>query len=239
MIYNNMILKNKICILFLHYSNDDITLRNYELIKKYNPDKILYTIGFENHNLIEGSHIVSRKENYPKNDILNETCKREYWSEADLLIYDFYLNYPNLPTYLVIEWDTYCNCSLESFYGNALTLSNFSHMTYHKEILNNWHWYKQLSDSQKLIPNIGGIGPTSGLFFTKSVLSSIVNLMINNPRQYDNMFSELRLGTLLQQSGYTLNKPFLNSESYINWDYNNITFDPLKPGYYHPIKTIV
>ena len=75
-----MILKNKICILFLHYSNDDITLRNYELIKKYNPDKILYTIGFENHNLIQGSHIVSRKENYPKNDILNETSKREYWS---------------------------------------------------------------------------------------------------------------------------------------------------------------
>jgi len=67
----------------------------------------------------------------------------------------------------------------------------------------------------------------------------MVNLMINNPRQYDNMFSELRLGTLLQQSGYTLNKPFLNSESYINWNIDFITFDPSKFGYYHPIKTIV
>ena len=53
------------------------------------------------------------------------------------------------------------------------------------------------------------------------------------------MFSELRLGTLLQQSGYTLKKPFLNSESYINCNIDSITFDPLKPGYYHPIKTIV
>lgn len=234
-----MILKNRISILFLHYSVDDVTIQNYELIKKYNPDKNIYTIGFGNHNLIDGSHIVSRKESYPKNDILNITCKNQYWSEADLLIYDFYLNYPNLPTYFVIEWDTYCNCSLERFYGNALTMTNFSHMTYPSETLNDWYWYTLLSPSQKLIPNIGGIGPTSGLFFTKSVLSSIVNLMINNPRQYDNMFSEMRLGTLLQQSGHTLNKPFNTSESYINWKYDNITFNPLNLGYYHPIKTII
>jgi hypothetical protein len=118
-------------------------------------------------------------------------------------------------------------------------MSNFSHIIYPKETLNNWYWYTQLSDSQKLIPNIGGMTPTSGILFTRSVLSSMVTLIINNPRQYDNMFSELRLGTLLQQSGYTLNKPFLNSESYINWNIDSITFDPSKPRYYHPIKTIV
>ena len=32
-----MILKNKICILFLHCSNDDVTIKNYETIKKYKP----------------------------------------------------------------------------------------------------------------------------------------------------------------------------------------------------------
>ena len=234
-----MLLKNRICILFLHYLNDDVTIKHYELLKKYNPNKNIYPIGFENHNLIDGSHVVCKKESYPKNDILNKTCKREYWSEADLLIYDFYLNYPNLPVYFVVEWDTYCNCSLENFYGNALNMNNFSHIIHKKESLKTWNWYKKLTKNQKLIPNIGGMTPTSGLFFTKSVLSSMVDLMINNPRQYDNMFSELRLGTLLQQSGYTLNKPFLNSESYINWNIDSITFDPSKPGYYHPIKTIV
>jgi len=234
-----MLLKNQICILFLHYLNDDVTINHYELLKKYNPTKNIYPIGFENHNLIDGSHVVRKSELYPKNDIINKNCKKEYWTEADLLIYDFYLKYPNLPTYLVMEWDTYCNCSLEDFYGNSLNMSNFSHGIADKENLETWYWYTQLSDSQKLIPNIGGIGPKSGLYFTNNVLSSIVNLMIKNPRQYDNMFSELRLGTLLQQSGYTLNKPFLNSESYINWNIDYITFDPLKPGYYHPIKTIV
>jgi hypothetical protein len=234
-----MLLKNRICILFLHYSNDDVTIKHYELLKKYNPTKNIYPIGFENHNLIDGSHIVCKKELYPKNNILNKTCKREYWSEADLLIYDFYLNYPNLPVYFIVEWDTYCNCSLENFYGNSLNMNHFSHIIHKEESLKSWGWYKLLSENQKLIPNIGGMTPTSGILFTKSVLSSMINLMINNPRQYDNMFSELRLGTLLQQSGYILNKPFLNSESYINWNYDSITFDPLKPGYYHPIKTIV
>jgi predicted small secreted protein len=230
---------SEICILFLHYQNDNVTIQNYNLLKKNNPTKNVYSIGFENHNLIDGSHIVYRNQLYPQNKDLNSICKKEYWSEADLLIYDFYINNSNASKYLVIEWDTYCNCSLEDFYGNSLNMSNFSHGIAEKENLENWHWYTQLSDSQKLIHNIGGIGPTSGLFFTKSVLSSMVDLMINNPRQYDNMFSELRLGTLLQQSGYTLNKPFLNSESYINWNIDSITFDPSKPGYYHPIKTIV
>ena len=155
------------------------------------------------------------------------------------MIYDFYLNYPNLPVYFIIEWDTYCNCSLENFYGNSLNMNHFSHIIHKEESLKDWIWYKKLTKNQKLISNIGGITPTSGMLFTKSVLSSMVNLMINNPKQYNNMFSELRLGTLLQQSGYILTKPFFNSESYINWNIDSITFDPLKPGYYHPIKTIV
>jgi len=234
-----MLLKNRICILFLHYENNDVTINHYELLKKYNPTKNIYPIGFENHNLIDGSHVVRKSKLYPKNDIINKNCKKEYWSEADLLIYDFYLKYPNLPTYLVMEWDTYCNCPLEQFYGDALNMNYFSHCIVRKENLKNWCWYIQLSSSKKLIPNIGGIGPTSGLFFTRYVLSSIVNRILSSPRTYDNMFSELRLGTLLQQSGYTLNKPFLNSESYINCKIDDITFDPSKPGYYHPIKTIV
>jgi hypothetical protein len=63
--------------------------------------------------------------------------------------------------------------------------------------------------------------------------------MYDNPRLYDNMFSELRLGTLLQQSGYTLQKPFTESDNYINWKYENIIFDKNVNGYYHPIKTII
>ena len=77
-----MLLKNRICILFLHYQNDDITIKHYELLKKYNPTKNIYPIGFENHNLIDGSHIVCKKESYPKNDIINKTSIKKEWTKT-------------------------------------------------------------------------------------------------------------------------------------------------------------
>lgn len=235
-----MLLKNRVSILFLHYNTSDVTVNNYNLLKQYNPTKNVYPVGFSGCNLLDGSHEVNKSSTYPSNSELDLKINRPYWSEADLLIYDFYLKYPNLPVYYIFEWDTYCNCSLEEFYGDTLnSLSNFSHMTYTSNILQNWVWYQLLSDSQKLTPNIAGIGPTSGLLFTKSVLSSMVNKVLSSPRSYDNMFSELRLGTLLQQCGYILQKPFTESEKYINWKYENITFDKNIKGYYHPIKTIV
>jgi predicted small secreted protein len=82
---------SEICILFLHYQNDNVTIQNYNLLKKNNPTKNVYSTGFENHNLIDGSHIVYRNQLYSQNKDLNSICKKEYWSEADLLIYDFYI----------------------------------------------------------------------------------------------------------------------------------------------------
>jgi len=234
-----MLLKNRICILFLHYQNDDVTINHYELLKKYNPTKNIYPIGFENHNLIDGSHVVSRKQSYPKNDILNETFAKEYWSEADLLIYDFYLNYPNLSVYFVVEWDTYCNCSIEQFYQQSLNLDHFGHQICTSDGLKNWYWYEKLFESQKNLKNLGGIGPTSCLLFSNLVLSSIVKLMTKNPREYDNMFSEIRIGTLLQQSGFILKVPFVDAYKYVNCKDEYISFDPLKLGYYHPVKKLI
>jgi len=226
-------------ILFLHCSTNDVTLQNYELIKKYNPTKNVYPIGFENHDLLDDSHIVVRKQEYPNNHVLNEMYGNKYWSEADLLIYDFYLHNPNLSSYLVLEWDTYCNCSLESFYGESLYSDTFSHIIHTECNINDWYWYTMLTDEQKLIPSIGGITPTSGLLFKNVVLSQMTEKLLANPRCYDNMFSELRLGTLLQQCGYKLTTPFSDSDKYISWDFDNIVFDTSQSGYYHPIKTLV
>jgi hypothetical protein len=235
-----MLLKNRICILFLHYSNDDVTIKHYELLKKYNPTKNIYPIGFENHNLIDGSHIVCKKELYPKNNILNKTCKREYWSEADLLIYDF-IYHNNLPhdKYLIIEWDTYCNCSIEEFYGEALSKETFGH-TVHNPVEEDWNWYRDLTQGQKdNLAFFGGYTPTSGLLISKEILIKINQLILDNPRKYDNIFSELRLGSLIKIAGHSLNIPFENSENFMNWNGGKIIFDKTKNGYYHPIKTVI
>jgi hypothetical protein len=233
-----MLLKNRISIIFLHFNRSDVTLHNFELIKKYNPTKNIYPVGFSGCDLIDGSHVVNKsKLLYPTNQIFEQIDETPIeWYEADILIYDFYKSHSNLPVYFILEWDTYCNCSLEEFYGDKLNLSNFGHSIRTGEKLEDWYWYKQLTDEQKTMRDIGGIGPTSCLLFTNKLLSLMVDRITSNPRQYDNMFSELRMGTLVQQSGYILNE--INNEN-ITWNDSLLNVDKNVKGYYHPVKKLV
>lgn len=229
-------MRNNACILYLHHSTDALTVEHYNLVKKHNPDKDVYPVGFANHSLLDNSHVVFKSEKYPQNDSLNKKISSEYWSEADLLIYDFYLSNPNLPIYFILEYDTYCNCSIEKFYGHSLNMDAFSHIIHTKEDVCKWDWHAVLSDEQKKMSGLGGMSPTSGLLFKNSVLSKMLDVVLSSPRKYDNMFSELRLGTLLQQCGYILKTPFINSHHYINWNCTDVIFNLNEPGYYHPVK---
>lgn len=230
-----MILKNRISILFLHHNRSNVTLENFERIKKYNPTKNVYPVGFSNCDLIEGSHVVTKTDSlYPNNNIfLNRDEKPISWYEADILIYDFYRSNPKLPVYFVLEWDTFCNCSLEEYYSDKLYLNNFGHSVRTDDVFLNWYWYEQLTSEQKTMSNMAGLGPTSCLLFNNQVLSAMVNRVTSEPRKYDNMFSELRLGTLVQQSGFKLNQ--VDGDT-VSWSKNLINFDKNKRGYYHPIK---
>ena len=232
-----MILKNRICILFLHHNKSDVTLNNFNLIKKYNPTKNIYPIGFEGNDLIEGSHVVKNcKKTYPSNNLLFSqiNCNSIEWYEADILIYDFFKFHPNLPVYFVIEWDTYCNCSLEEFYGDKLKLNNFSNSIETGDKLKKWLWYIKLSEEQKTMDNLAGMNPTTCMLFTNKLLSLMVSRLTSNPRKYDNMFSEIRLGTLVQQCGYKLNQILDENISCVQYD---VRIN--KRGYYHPVKNII
>lgn len=228
-------------ILFTHHQIDEATLYNLKSLKKHNPNKKIYTIGFKRKNLIAGSFIVDDNQEYlPKNSSEIKSLGHSDWTQADLLIYDFvYHNKLLHDKYLIIEWDTYCNCSIEEFYGDALNKESFGHIV-HDANIENWYWFKILNENQKKsIQKFGGYTPTSGLLFSKNTLLKINDLIIDNPRKYDNMFSELRLGSLTKAAGVELDKPFLNSEKYINWSFRLIDFKKTKKGYYHPIKQII
>jgi len=232
-----MILKNHICILFLHHNTTDVTINNFNLISKYNPTKNIYPVGFAGNDLIDRSHIVKRsKDIWPSNEFLYKKIKNKPldWCEVDILIYDFFIHYPRLPIYFVLEWDTYCNCSLEEFYGNNLKLSNFANRIVTNEKLDDWVWYQHLSNDQKKINNIGGMYPTTCMMFSNKLLTSMVNNVRLTPRIYDNMFSELRLGTLVQHSGYTLNEICDENISYSEYE-----GDLNKIGYYHSVKKLI
>lgn len=244
-----------IAIFFLHHNTCDVTLHHYELLKKHNPNCKIIPTGFSWHTLMENAHVVYRNEEYPSNMYLNKILfnGKSTSSESDLCIYDTFLHNQDYKYYFVIEWDTYCNCSIVDYYGDIITkVDNFSAFmfnnipdipdTIRKTNVKEWSWYsyfntiKSAEEKNILLPYLGGTYPTSLLFYSKNALYKMVELILNNPRLYDNIQNEMRLGTLLQQSGFVLNEfgsdknQFFEQSNYKTDILNNIK------GYYHPIK---
>lgn len=228
-------------IIFTHHKNDDATLYNFNRLKQFNPDKTVYPVGFKGADLLPNSFVVDDSQQYlPKNTGRPEEPKFVYWTQADLLIYDFvYHNELIHDKYLIFEWDTYCNCSIEEFYGEALNKNTFAH-TVHNPVFERWTWYEQLSAEQRSkFDALGGYTPMSGLLFSKELLLKMKQHILDNPRRYDNVFSELRIASIAKTLGAYLDIPFPNAEKFMNWEPQLIIFDKNKAGYYHPIKDIL
>lgn len=262
--------KNKLAVLYLHHCKDDVTLHNYDRLKKFNPDVDIYPVGFEWHDLIEGSHIVHRHDELPNNNVLNNILKNGTSSESDLYLYDFFLHHQGYESYFVIEWDTYCNASIGEVYGEAMKrYDTFSAYTFtnefygpgttvlkdinglninnsHDRYVRRWSWYRYFflnlnepTEQNTLLPYLGGTYPTSLLYYKHRVLRDIVELILNNPRLYDNIQNEMRLGTILQQAGYKLNEYGADTNQFIEQENYRIDIENNIKGYYHPIKDII
>jgi hypothetical protein len=61
----------KNAIIFIHHNINPVAKYNLELIKKFNPDCDVFTVGFSWHELLPDSHIVYRTEEWPVNHRLN------------------------------------------------------------------------------------------------------------------------------------------------------------------------
>lgn len=303
--------KNNMAVLFLHHTKSDITIHNYNLLKKFNPNLSIFPVGFAWHDLMEGSHIVHRSDELPNNSILEKFLSngKSTSSESDLYIYDFFLHHQDFDSYFVVEWDTYCNASIEECYGEAMNkydtfsaniftnekpefdivnkfdlcvicdnqtdvevgtnvklrnnyidgIGQFcldcynktdktkyidvkSKRTYFKE----WSWYKyyfsqlnEPTEQKKLLPYLGGTYTTSLLYYKKQVLHDIVDLTLQNPRLYDNIQNEMRLGTLIQQAGYRLESYGSRTNQFCEMPHYRSDIKNNVKGYYHPIKEIL
>ena len=228
-----------VAVLFLHHMKSDVVMHNYELLKKFNKDVSIFPVGFEWHDLIDGSHVVRRTDELPNNYVLNKILNTGTSSESDLLIYDFFLYHQDFSSYFVFEWDTYCNCSIKDYFKDGMEMDTFSAQTFPNETVKNWSWYGFLSDSQKMMPNIGGTYPTSGLYYKRHVLTGMLDLLLNNPRVYDNIQNEMRLGTLIQQAGYKLKECGGDTIQFYEMTHYRPNIKSGVKGYYHPIKTIL
>ena len=227
----------KKAIFFLHYKNDDFTKENFNLLKKYNESWDIFPIGFSEHTLLENS-LEADKDNYPKNSLnfrsLNGT-------QADLLIYEAYRLKPNYNKYFFLEYDTIFNTSIDSFFPNiyksecctpagSIDIPDTSWIHLKRYLENNPEHIKEGECSTS--------GVTTCIHFNVNILQKIFEEVVNNKKIYNEMFSELRLGSIIKKFTKP-NKIREDINNYISWNVNNIKVDFNKKEYfYHPIRTL-
>jgi hypothetical protein len=221
-----------------------------------------------------GSHAVHRSEELPTNYVLDDILKRGSGfkgnsSESDLLIYDFFLHHQDFDSYFLVEYDTYCNCSIEEcyseafkkydmfcsqmltneFYGPGTGVIDDSKLdinTSEYRYVKRGSWYRyffskmnETTEQKKLLPYLGSASTTSLMYLKHDVLYSILELLLANPPLYNDIQNEMRLGTLIQQAGYKLTEFGGRTNDCLIQENFMRDIENKVNGYYHPKKEII
>lgn len=229
-------INNKV-IFFTHHTNTEFERINFEIVRNLNSGWDIIPIGFEGYNLLPGSTIAYR-EKYPCNYELsqkNHSNNCVDWYSADILFAEAYRHHSYYKNYFFYEYDTICNVSIDSFFDTSVPF--FSTTALYPRPNNYWNWirdYLFFKNARDIM--FGQSGVTTCVYFENSILRQYYIKLLENPYNvYDNMFSELRLGTIIGQiCNPTKSRPDI--DEYINWKdiYINANFD--RDFFYHPVK---
>lgn len=224
----------KICIILSHHYVDDTVSYRFENLKKLNPDCDIFSVGLSGYDLLSQSIVIDRNL-WPSNN--NIKIKTIDWSLGDLCLYQTYINYPNYDIYFLLEYDTAFNVPVLEFFPNIT--SQDCGMNYGPDFdVTKWYWYNEKYDP-KLISKeyLASTGPTTCLWFHNHLLSQISHELMNNVFLYNNMFSELRLGTLTKKfTNIKLNKPKIFK--YISY-LPSLIEKKQSVYFYHPCKELL
>ena len=223
-------------IFFTHHGNNSFEQINLQIVKKLNPEWDVIPIGFEGYILLEDSAVAYR-DGYPCNISLScngESTPAVDWYSADILFAEAYRQYPNYKDYFFYEYDTISNVSVDSFFDTSVPFFG-PRCVYPPP--NDWNWiksYLKFANSQKL--KFGNAGQTTCMFFQNEILKQFYTKITENHRKvYNNMFSELRIGTIVGATG-EIRKSRDDIEEYISWKDSYIKLNYERDFFYHPIK---
>ena len=227
---------NKKLVLFSHHYVDDIVIERFNNLKNLNPTWDIIPIGFEGYNLLDGS-IILNNDKFPSNQELVYFAPKYHvnWFDADLFLYEGYIQKPNYDEYFLYEYDTICNVSIESFFNTRL---DFFGSTICNPGEESWEWiklYRKHNIYNEKFKNIYSCGQTTCIYFKNHILKQCVEEVLKNNHLYNNMFSEIRCGTLVNQ--FTeLKRGMDNINKFISWNVNDISVNKNIPYFYHPVK---
>jgi len=227
---------NKKLVLFSHHYVDDIVIERFNNLKNLNPTWDIIPIGFEGYNLLDGS-IILNNDKFPSNQELVYFAPKYHvnWFDADLFLYEGYIQKPNYDEYFLYEYDTICNVSIESFFNTRLDFFGSNICNPGEE---SWEWiklYRKHNIYNEKFKNIYSCGQTTCIYFKNHILKQCVEEVLKNNHLYNNMFSEIRCGTLVNQ--FTeLKRGMANIDKFISWNVNDISVNKNIPYFYHPVK---
>jgi len=227
---------NKKLIIFSHYYVNDIIINRYNQLKKLNPTWDILSMGFDGYDLIPNS-VVLYKQKYPTNKEIQYYVASNHldWFDSDLFIYEGYIQRPDYDEYFLYEYDTECNVSIESFFN---TNNDFFGNRICDPATEDWDWvklYRKHNINNSIFTTLYSYGQSTCVYFKNYILKQCVDELLKNKHLYENMFCEIRGGTLTNQ--FTkLKKGRDDIKKYISWTSSDIYVDKNIPHFYHPVK---
>lgn len=228
-------MNNKV-ILFSHHQVNQLIIDRFNNIKQLNKNWDVIPIGFKEHVLLPNSLIINN-ELYPSNrDIQYHVPQNNiHWFECDLFLYDGYRQCPNYDSYFLYEYDTICNVSVDSFFNTDV---DFFGNNIENPASEMWEWvklYRKHNTHESYFKQLYSYGQSTCIYVKNEIIKKCFIEVITNKHLYNNMFCEVRGGTLINQ--FTpLKKGHENIQNYISWHKNLISVDETKNYFYHPIK---
>lgn len=227
---------NKKVIIFSHFFVNDDIINRFNNLKILNPNWDVIPIGFEGYNLLDYS-IQIKKDIYPSNKDIHYYVPNNSidWFDGDLCLYDIYQKFEHYDEYFLYEYDTICNVSIESFFDTTL---DFFGSTICNPGSEDWDWiklYRKHNIHNNIFKNIYSCGQTTCIYLKNHILNQCTEEILQNKHLYNNMFSEIRCGTLVNK--FTeLKVGNLNIRQFISWQSDDIMIDKNIPHFYHPVK---
>lgn len=214
-----------LCILFAHHRNDAVTRHHLEILRENNSDPII-PICHSPCDPVAGAVDVSR--------FSKRFAADHPWMRGDAMLYLWFRHSRTVEAerYAYIEWDTLATMPLPEYYQEVWNADAAGSHIKTPQTTPEWEWFRlhgpRLPD--RLKPSAVGIAPLNAVLLSRRALKSVCDSQI--PK---NVFSELRLGSLLRFNGVTP-IAFVEAKASTN-DWQRGSAEITKSsGVFHPVK---
>jgi len=216
-----------LCILFAHHNNDAVTRHHLDLLRANNPYPVIPLCNAAAEH-VEDAVDVSK--------FSNRFAAEDRWQSSDVMIYLWFRHHRTVEAerYAYVEWDALATQPLRDYYDELWDADVAAPRIKTPQTSPQWEWFGWHGARlpERLRPFAAGIAPLNGVLLSRRALQAVADSPL--PK---NVFSELRLGSLLRSNGIALT-PFSQQKARNNDWHPNLISVSNEPGFYHPVKSL-